>query len=77
MDFVLGSEMRSGLRPGGKGDLEGGDGCDICEVERDEGNEDSEVRLLTDPLTAWATLLRELEAELELTAAVDDEGVLL
>lgn len=47
MDFELGSETRSGSRAGGKGDLDGGgEGWDIWEVERDEGNDASEVRRL-------------------------------
>ena len=43
-DLELGSEDLSASKPGGSGDREGRDVWDICEGDRDEGNEDKEVR---------------------------------
>ena len=45
LDLELGSETRSASKPGGNGDREGRDVCDICDAEREEGNEEREVRL--------------------------------
>lgn len=44
LDLELGSDVRSVSTGGGWGDLEGRDEWDTCEGERDEGNEDSDVR---------------------------------
>lgn len=44
LDFMLGSEVRSVSAMGGCGDLDGREWKDICDGERDGGNEESEVR---------------------------------
>lgn len=44
MDLELGSEVRSVSAMGGWGDFEGREESDIWDGEREEGNEDSEVR---------------------------------
>lgn len=44
MDLELGSEAPSASKPGGSGDLEGRDVCDICDADREEGNDEREVR---------------------------------
>lgn len=43
-DLELGSEVRSVSTRGGWGDLDGRDECDICDGERDEGKDESDVR---------------------------------
>lgn len=57
LDLELGSEERSTSKPGGNGDFEGRETCDICDTEREEGNEEREgLRLGRLPLE-WLRLL--------------------
>jgi hypothetical protein len=44
LDLVLGSEVRSVSAMGGCGDLDGREWKDICDGERDGGNEERDVR---------------------------------
>jgi hypothetical protein len=44
LDSELGSETLSASKFGGSGDREGRDPCDICDADREEGNEEREVR---------------------------------
>lgn len=44
LDLELGSEVRSVSAMGGCGDLDGREWKDICDGERDGGNEEREVR---------------------------------
>lgn len=44
LDFMLGSEVRSVSAMGGCGDFDGREWKDICDGDRDGGNDESEVR---------------------------------
>lgn len=57
LDLELGSEERSTSRPGGNGDLEGREVCDICDTDREEGNEEREGRRFGKLPLDWLTLL--------------------
>lgn len=52
----LGSDVRSVSPSGSRGDLGGRELCDICDGEREEGKEDSEVRRGGSEALEWLLL---------------------